>query len=105
MEQPRQALSPEDAANRRLLMLAMVAWITDEISRLEAAMAPADRTAKPQPSTATPTIQQQQQPQQQQQQPQQQQPPPKRQQQQPPASPSPPPSPIVDAATILHLTA
>lgn len=44
-----------EISHRRLLMLAMRAWICDEIARLETLMPADQRTPPPAASTATPT--------------------------------------------------
>jgi hypothetical protein len=52
----RPTLTMAELNNRRMLMLAMVAFVSEEIARLESAMHPADRTPKPDIVTSTPTI-------------------------------------------------
>ena len=54
--QSRPILTPAEITNQRALMLAMIAWITDELTRLESMLPDHARTLKPQPSTPTPTI-------------------------------------------------
>ena len=49
-------LSPTELTNRRAIMLAVSAWITDEIARMELLMDPPARTPRPAATSATPTL-------------------------------------------------
>lgn len=49
-------MTAAELGNRRLLCLAMLAWISDEISRIEARLPASDRTARPAASGPLPTI-------------------------------------------------
>lgn len=54
-DQALDRYTAEEIAHRRLLMLAMKAWITEEIGRLESLQPAELRTPAPAATTATPT--------------------------------------------------